>query len=301
MNTFKPMLYKRAKKFGFKVAQRLKRRNTIFDKLKREPTMQLTNMHDIAGFRLIFENEQKLIECRSNMHKSRAKSKLRTRHDNPYDYISRPKETGYRGIHDVYQYAGSSAQGEKWNGLLLEIQYRTIYQHAWATAVEVTDLITTKRIKFDQSDADHKKFFKFASEIIARTKEDKHSCYAGRTPQELVDGFMALDRKLGLLETLSRLKETDQTTKLDKHTLLIFHLDSETETEKLTSESFESINSAITRYEELEKTHADKADIVLVRADSPETVRLAFKNYFNDTREFVSLVKNGLTELQQTS
>ena len=38
-------------------------------------------------------------------------------------------------------------------------------------------------------------------------------------------------------------------------------------------------------------------DIVLVRADSGEEVRLAFKNYFSDARDFIQLVENGCTEL----
>ena len=37
-------------------AQRLKRKNTIYDKLQRFPDMLLARMHDIAGCSLIFSN-----------------------------------------------------------------------------------------------------------------------------------------------------------------------------------------------------------------------------------------------------
>ncbi|WP_193371539.1 hypothetical protein [Pelagibius marinus] len=51
LNTFQASLRRRAKDRPITVAQRLKRRNTIFDKLRREPAMQLARMQDIAGCR----------------------------------------------------------------------------------------------------------------------------------------------------------------------------------------------------------------------------------------------------------
>jgi ppGpp synthetase/RelA/SpoT-type nucleotidyltranferase len=62
LNTFQTNLRRRARGYATTVAQRLKRRPTIIDKLKREPTMQLNMMHDIAGCRLIFQKEQDIID-----------------------------------------------------------------------------------------------------------------------------------------------------------------------------------------------------------------------------------------------
>ena len=47
---------------------------------------------------------------------------------------------------------------------------------------------------------------------------------------------------------------------------------------------------------ELEKQMPDR-DIVLVRADTGEDVRLAFKNYFSDARDFIRLIEDGCTKL----
>ncbi|WP_196802587.1 RelA/SpoT domain-containing protein [Magnetospirillum fulvum] len=176
LNTFQANLRNRTRGTKIVVAQRLKRRNTIFDKLRREPHMQLPTMHDIAGCRLIFENEKELFDFRRKMHKASFKHKCKSKDDDRYNYILNPKESGYRGIHDVYEYDVNSSKGITWNGLLLEIQYRTKYQHAWATAVEVADLITTNRIKFSDADQYHKNFFKYASEIIARAYEGRTAC-----------------------------------------------------------------------------------------------------------------------------
>jgi hypothetical protein len=38
-------------------------------------------------------------------------------------------------------------------------------------------------------------------------------------------------------------------------------------------------------------------DIVLVRADTSDEIRLAFKNYFSDARDFIRLVEIGCTKL----
>ncbi|MDX5299682.1 MAG: RelA/SpoT domain-containing protein, partial [Gammaproteobacteria bacterium] len=83
--------------------------------------------------------------------KARFKHKRKNNIDK-YDYIKRPKSTGYRGIHDVYSYDVNSKNGDKYRGLLIEIQYRTLVQHAWATAVEVIGFITENQPKFQQGD-----------------------------------------------------------------------------------------------------------------------------------------------------
>jgi hypothetical protein len=155
----------------------LKRRNTILDKLVREPTIPLSSMHDIAGCRMVFANLSDLEAVRRSMHEARWRHSLA--HDaDRYDYIKKPKPTGYRGIHDVYTYQVNSAGGTPWNGLKLEIQYRTLPQHAWATAVEVADLITSNRIKFADATQHYLRYFQLSSEIIARTAENSSSCCA---------------------------------------------------------------------------------------------------------------------------
>lgn len=55
LNTWQVVLRNRIKGNSVIFAQRLKRKNTIYDKLERFPDMQLARMHDIAGCRLIFK------------------------------------------------------------------------------------------------------------------------------------------------------------------------------------------------------------------------------------------------------
>ena len=151
LNTFQAILRNRTRDTKISVAQRHKRKMTIFDKLKRLPGMQLARMDDVAGCRLIFRSIEDLQEFRRNFHKAKFNHKLRNDPDK-YDYIESPKNTGYRGIHDIYEYDVNSDAGKSLAGLYIEVQYRTLVQHAWATAVEVIGFITQSQPKFQRGD-----------------------------------------------------------------------------------------------------------------------------------------------------
>jgi hypothetical protein len=54
---------------------------------------------------------------------------------------------------------------------MVEIQYRTLIQHACATTVEVIGLITTSQPKFQLGDRRYEDVMVLAGEILARTHE----------------------------------------------------------------------------------------------------------------------------------
>lgn len=297
LNTFQANIRNHSKGIATSVGQRLKRRNTILDKLLREPNMPLASMHDIAGCRMIFNTLEDLHGVRASMHAARWKHSL-SHSPEKFDYILRPKPTGYRGIHDVYEYAVNSVGGKAWNGLKVEIQYRTLPQHAWATAVEVADLITSNRIKFADAQKHYLRYFQLASEIIARTAEGQNSCCAGLLDKQLKDEFLLSDRRLGLLQTFDNLRGTsDKGLKFRKNTILIFRFDLNKDEDALQLKTYENVNRAIEAYDELEKKYGDAADIVLVRGESEENIRDAFRNYFSDARAFVDLIREGVDSL----
>lgn len=94
LNTFQAILRTRTRKTNTVVAQRHKRRTTIFGKLHRFPHMQLARMDDVAGCRLIFPSVAALYKFRKEFHKARFRHKRRDDVDK-YDYIKSPKPTGY--------------------------------------------------------------------------------------------------------------------------------------------------------------------------------------------------------------
>ena len=292
LNTFQSLLRMRTRGTTAKVAQRLKRKSTIYDKLQREQGMQLARMDDIAGCRIIFRNIRQLRVFRRALHSARFNHTLRHA-DTPdkYDYIANPKQTGYRGIHDIYSYDVNSESGAELKGLYVELQYRTLIQHAWATAVEIVGVITDSQPKFQQGDARIVEAMSFASEILARAHESMTGPHPEIPDEVLVRAFLNLDGELRLLESLRGLNQA----KADNSESKNFILDSATDG-SLEVHSFRDATEALRRLFELEKEKPFN-DIVLVRADSTDDVRLAFRNYFQDAREFVRLMDIGCARL----
>lgn len=290
LNTFNSILRNRTRGKRITVAQRHKRKRTIFDKLLRFPQMHLSRMDDVAGCRLIFRTTKDLYEFRREFHKARFNHHLRNEIDR-YDYIKNPKATGYRGVHDVYEYDVNSEVGKRLAGLYVEIQYRTLVQHAWATAVEVVGFITESQPKFQQGDKRYEHAMTLASEILARAYEGTTGPFPDLENKSLVDSFLAIDEELGLLQMLRGLNAAGKTVSENRNTILIFSATSELEVR-----TFRDAPDAIRALFELEKELPDR-DIVLVRADSGDEVRLAFTNYFSDAREFIRMVENSCSKL----
>jgi ppGpp synthetase/RelA/SpoT-type nucleotidyltranferase len=290
LNTFQAILRTRTRGTGVSVAQRHKRKLTIFDKLARHNGMSLSRMDDVAGCRLIFSTIASLEEFRAKFHQARFKHKRRNAAEK-YDYIAAPKSTGYRGIHDVYEYDVNSTVGERLTGLYVEIQYRTLVQHAWATAVEVIGFMTESQPKFQQGDNRYQTAMALASEILARAHEKRLGPFPNLSDQDVVAQFMALDEELLLLQTLHGLNAANKEVSDKRNAILIF-----SESGGLEVRAFRDATDALRALFVLEKEMPQK-DIVLVRADTSDDVRLAFRNYFSDATDFIRLVKSGCSKL----
>lgn len=299
LNSWQATLRARIKWKKIDFAQRLKRRKTIFHKLIREPKMKLTTMHDIAGCRLIFGSIKELNYYRNSLHRAKVEHIRRKAAiaPYPYDYIIQPKTSGYRGIHDVFEYRARKGRPSYWNRLLVEIQYRTKYQHAWATAVEVAGALTGNHSKFNQGDEMQKEFFRLTSEIIARTNEKQSSCKASLSNCALIKQFNDLENRIHLLRALKGLSIIKQhIPKKERNLILVF---SNRGGNKYSVEifPFESRPEATRAYFEMEKLRGDD-DIVQVNAESRESLRSAFRNYFSDAKDFVQLVETGVRTLK---
>ena len=283
LNTFQAMLRTRTRQTEVVVAQRHKRKRTIFGKLDRYKNMALPRMDDVAGCRLIFPEVESLHKFRADLHKANFKHHLRN-DAAKWDYIKNPKSTGYRGIHDVYEYDVNSVHGKAYKGLLIELQYRTQPQHAWATCVEVIGFITESQPKFQQGDRRYEEIMALTSEMIARAIENTNSCYPDLAASELVKRFVAFDHELGFMKLLRGLNTANNEISGKKNVILMF-----SEGEKLEIRTFRDSVDAMRSLFALEKENPGK-DIVLVRADTSDEVRVAFRNYFSDATEFIKFI-----------
>jgi ppGpp synthetase/RelA/SpoT-type nucleotidyltranferase len=132
---------------SFIVGKRLKRSESIINKLVRFEAMSLRNMSDIGGARAIVSNIKRVnkvvreIQAHPSIYRKR-------------DYINKPKEDGYRGVHLLGEFLNNEKQKRK-----IEIQIRTKIQHSWATTIEIVDLFTSQSLKSNIGHQDWKEFF----------------------------------------------------------------------------------------------------------------------------------------------
>jgi putative GTP pyrophosphokinase len=306
INTFQAWIKGHISKRSVNVefAQRLKRRRTVEDKLKRKDSFgkplisDVTSMHDFAGCRMIFENIDELTKFRDYMQSIEVtrniEHELRHQKDK-YDYIESPKYSGYRGIHDVYRHYPRGHRRLKetprpWDGLMVEIQYRTRAQHAWATAVEISDILDGERTKFDINETERGQFFSFASEIIARRYESKQKSFLDINTDKLQEYLQILEDKLGIMQRLQALKQFEDENKLQNHNVLNIIKNQNGEI-KLEVFPFSSASLAIEKATLLENDE-NSLNAVYVRSDNPKQLRSAYRNYFYDPVDFVKLLQS---------
>lgn len=174
--------------------------------------------------------------------------------------------------------------------MLVEIQYRTRAQHAWATAVEISDLLDGERTKFELDSSERGRFFAIASEIIARRHEDIANAFKNVKTAELQNELQHLERKLGILRRLELLKQFEDEESLQNHNVLNIYRrkDGSLELEVL---PFASAAPAIAKASELEASETS-INAVYVRSDNPKQLRSAYRNYFYDPIDFVKIIQS---------
>lgn len=148
------------------VTYRVKRINSIIEKLKRFPKAALDSFVDIAGCRCITENNEnvyKIVKKLKN-HPSLKISLIK-------DYIQSPQPEGYQSVH-LYVSLIDSPQKS------VEIQVRSRKQHDWATLVEISDVIVKEaRLKEYGEPKDLLEFHRILSFPEETLTEDQRATY----------------------------------------------------------------------------------------------------------------------------
>lgn len=273
---------------GLPPAQRLKRRDTVLDKIISGRSKDVATMQDLGGCRIIFPSVESLEEFR---HYLRAKSRARhepSHADEKFDYIARPKPTGYRGVHYVFGYSPSSRTSTDLVGLKVEVQLRTEVQHAWATAVEIADLVLGARTKFEDGTGIYGEFFRLASELLARRHEGRVSCEPNLSDNELKGRFLVQEDETHLLDRLDKLREQGDLDKINKHTVLAFRGDGKLEIYGYTK-AVRAVRKEAELLEDASFTH-----VVYVRASTVAAIRNSYRNYLTNPADFVKLMREAL-------
>lgn len=130
------------------VAQRLKRREQIINKLVRLPEMSLWTMGDIGGCRAVLPSREMVDGVLQRIRKQKW-----TLHGRIRDYRDEAAPSGYRAVHVMVIR----------DGRIIEIQLRDPREHEWALAVERTGSRLGYMLKEGDGPDDLKEYFRLAS------------------------------------------------------------------------------------------------------------------------------------------
>ena len=299
INTFKSSLHKKAQAYKKPIiAQRLKRLPTIIDKLVRYPEMELSRMQDIAGVRAIVNSIREVRELQITYQDSYFTHEL-VRED---DYISNPKDDGYRGAHLVFRYNNVRyPEAHQYNGLRIEMQLRTKLQHTWATAVETMGTLRGEALKSRQGSKDWLDFFAIVSSAFAYLEESELvPKYKNLNPIQTYKEIARLEKKLAVLEHIRGLSIAANAIHTSGYggfyNLII--LNSVEHTVQVIYFTRDQLVEASNAYAQTEARAAkgDKIEPVLVSAGPLKELKKAYPNYFLDVNDFISKVEIILKE-----
>jgi ppGpp synthetase/RelA/SpoT-type nucleotidyltranferase len=302
LNAIQTNLRHAARKFDPQAlfAQRTKRLVSMAVKLQRFPNMKLSQMQDVGGCRAVVKSSAAVLGVdRFLRTQSRMMHELATCDD----YIAEPRPSGYRGIHHVYRYHSDSPSRHSYNGLKIEMQLRSQYQHAWATAVETVGTFTKEALKSSSGPEAWLRFFTLMGSAIAL--RERTPLVPG-TPSNRTELVQEIDHHAYILAVENRLngyanmlQKFEQEAQRAHYYLL--QLDPSASQLVITGFQKEEAEKAQQSYLEAERKAKETpgTDAVLVSVDSLAALPRAYPNYFADTRIFVQLLKQVLSGHQR--
>jgi hypothetical protein len=260
------------------VALRLKRIDTIINKLGREKGMDLSRMGDIGGIRCIFYNEAEVYKAK-DLIETFFETGGKTR-----DYINDLKrDIGYKGIHLYVKDPISQKR--------IEIQLRTTNHHNWATLIEITDLLYDLRLKELGFKSDEKfgRFHALMSSDKQLTKEEAGLIYDVLEERNFISVLSETFRKNNA-EVKKRWSSEDKKNS--------FFLIEASKTQIPNLKSFETFDEAERAYFERYKEN-ESAEIVLTSIKKPnfKQISVAYANYILSYHTFTSDIRPIIQEL----
>lgn len=266
------------------IAQRLKTRNSIGKKLKRQSNMQLSRMQDIAGCRIVVETVSDVYEVIKQLQNT---DQFPHFFERQKDYIKFPKVDGYRCIHYVCRFDGNQSPLGK--DLYVEIQIRTRLQHLWATAVETMSLYTQTDLKAGEGPEEILHFFQLASSLFALDEQQKT---VPNTPTDFAEIYAELRElnqrhKISAKLTMLSVLTAELDTRNNNAGYYVLELDYATKSLKAKFFPKEALEIASKLYSELEiKNEGSNISVVLIASTSFSELKEAYPNYFADIGEF---------------
>jgi ppGpp synthetase/RelA/SpoT-type nucleotidyltranferase len=293
------------------VARRLKRLATIIDKLER-PTLdgaksnsiRLTRMQDIGGCRVILPSIRQLRKLQKNLISSKSVHKvIRT-----VDYLSHPKDSGYLGVHLVYNCYEGLEEDNEWKGTKIEVQLRTELQHAWATSLEIIDTLENLKLKTStDGHQDWRRFFYIAGRLVAQ--EEQAFAIPETEIMPLINELRVLEEKLQVSKCMNKFSlaikvvthgsKTKVSGDITNHRGMFLIV--------MTRDNSNSLNVNLTPYDTNDSDSALRAleenelkqevlIAVLVSASDVKKLEKAYPNYLGSTAKFINFISSKIKE-----
>jgi len=287
------------------VARRLKRLPTIINKLERptldgnsENAIKLTRMQDIAGCRAIVKNKKELYQLKDKLEHSKSVHKIvRTQ-----DYLTKPKDSGYGGLHLIYSCYEGLENTHPWKKASVEIQLRTKLQHAWATSLEIIDTLESINLKTSiTGHSDWRRFFSLAGKLIAHDEGlciiddefDRLQLFKDLFVLEQNLEVISKLRKYNLAISLSDASDIPKSKRSGKGLFLILmeKANSSADGYSVSVEFFDR-SKAEKALKRLNESELDDTYIlsVLVSAEGVRSLRQAYPNYFGSSQDFIKFL-----------
>jgi hypothetical protein len=215
------------------------------------------------------------------------------------DYIKQPKESGYRSYHLVYRYY-SDKKSKQWNGLKVEVQLRSVLQHAWATAVETVGIFIRNSLKSSQGDRQWLRFFQLMGSAIAIRERQPP---VPNTPNNRFELNQQIQECAKTLDVENRLRTFSTTLKsveevgVRKGAYFLLELDVAAQRTKVTSYSYDDREKSQDDYSKAERS-GQSQDVVLVSAENIKSLKTAYPNYFLDMRKFIAAVEQAVAPMK---
>lgn len=278
------------------VAQRLKRTPSVLEKLRRFSTMNLAQMQDIGGLRAVLSSVPNVRRLEARYRDPRG---LKHALVSSKDYIANPKPDGYRSVHLVFRY--QNEVNSQYDGLHIELQFRTKMQHAWATAVETMGTFLGQALKSGQGDSKWRDFFSVASAALAHMERcPPVPGYESLSAEETYSAVAKAEADLGVLAKLQNFaiaaNQIATGPRKGKYHLVI--LDTKTRSVRLVAFSENRLSAANEEYAKVEERalKGERVEAVLVSAGPIEALKKAYPNYFLDTHAFVSQLERVISK-----
>ena len=273
------------------VVRRLKRLESIIDKLSRFPNMMLDRMQDLGGCRAIVNQIDDVNEI-VNYFKQYKPKEIKNLYTliKENDYIAQPKPDGYRSVHLIFEVTDTASI---YRGLKVEVQIRTQLQHAWATAVEVLSLRQHVNLKAGEGDAKTHRYMALISALFALEEGTPVGEHISAPAQDLFEEAMQLDKDIHILDAIRVIQMTPvfSGARQEESAYYVIKVDAHASMSKIYSFNDNQLETAADFCAEIEKSnHGSFA--VLISAVNVNSLFEGYPNYLSNANKFVVKVED---------